>query len=361
MSTQIQNTAAEQDLGWQAPNIDEEGNVLYLDEGRLSRKEMGLELFQNPPRGLGIFDFFKTHFSVRKWNWKIVGKMFRAFIEASKCLRKDDIKSRLYKKIMMLSPAEKSHTTAIVMPLSIDDERETRAKTLALGLDITEQAEKCVIPVDLIKEALRRTDFIGGMDRCVCRDSQNCKHFPHDIGCFFLGMGGRAVVERGIARQFTYEEALERIERATKLGLVGQSLWVEVEQLFWGFKNEELDRFIEICFCCPCCCVGMKLSRNATPDIKRRFHSVGWTCVPDRTKCIGCGNCLEAHCPQDALRIAEDGKIEVNQEWCVGCGICKGRCDQGVLSIRQTMPMRKNMHDFFLRDFSLDLKFNAEK
>lgn len=361
MSTQSENILVEQELGWQAPNIDEEGKVLYLDEGRTARKEMGFELFHNHPKGLGIFDFVKTHVSARKWNWGAVLTAFRIIVKGSEWMRKEGLKSRIYKKLMMFSPPEKHNTTAIVMPLNIDDEDEVRTRTLAVDMDITDKSEKCVIPVDIIKEALQRTDFIGAMNSCLCRDAHDCQSYPHDLACLFLGKSGKVVVEHGLARQITYEEAMDRVRRAAEVGLVGQSLWVEVEQLIWGFKNEELDHFIEICFCCPCCCVGMNLSRNASPDIKRRFHSVGWTCVPDRTKCIGCGKCLEVRCPQDALRIAEDGRIEVNQEWCVGCGICKEKCAQGALSIRQTMPMRENMHEYFLKDFSLDLKFRSDE
>lgn len=361
MSVQTKQTSEIEEQGWQAPNLDQEGRVLYLDEGRPERKEMGYERFHNHPRGLGIFDFIKTHFSARAWNWKGVLAVFRLIVNCSAWMRKEGLKSRIYKKVMMFSPPEKHNTTAIVMPLNIDDAPQAAARTVSVGEDMTQVAQKCVVPMDIIKEALRQTDFIGGMNACICRDAHDCQDYPHDVACLFLGKGGKVVVDHGLAREFTYEEAMERVQRATELGLVGQSLWVEVEQLIWGFKNDELDRFIEICFCCPCCCVAMNLSRNASPDIKRRFHSVGWTCVPDRTKCVGCGKCLEARCPQDALRLGEDGRIEVNQEWCVGCGICKEKCSQGALQIKQTMPMREDMHTYFLKDFNLDLKMRMEE
>lgn len=361
MNMQGKDITQDREPGWQAPNIDGEGNVLYLDEERPARKEMGFDRFHNHPKGLGVFDFIKTHASARKWNWNLVLSVFRLIVSGSAWMKREGLKSRIYKKVMMFSPPEKHNTSAITMPLKVDDEKEAKARTLAVGEDLTAQAEKCVIPMDLIKEALRRTDFIGAMNTCLCRDAHDCKDYPHDLACLFLGKGGKIVTEHGLAKQITYEEAVERIHRAADLGLVGQSLWVEVEQLIWGFKNDELDSFIEICFCCPCCCVAMNLSRNASPDIKRRFHSVGWTCVPDRTKCVGCGKCLEVRCPQDALRIGEDGRIEVNQEWCIGCGICKEKCAQGALSIKQTMPMRENMHEYFLKDFNLDLKFKTEE
>ena len=51
-----------------------------------------------------------------------------------------------------------------------------------------------------------------------------------------------------------------------------------------------------------------------------------------------------------------EGKVVINQELCVGCGICKNRCPQEVISIKQTMPMRKDLHEYFAKDYNLDLK-----
>ena len=43
----------------QASNIDERGNVLYLDQERLDRKENGFTPYKNKPNGLGIWNAFK--------------------------------------------------------------------------------------------------------------------------------------------------------------------------------------------------------------------------------------------------------------------------------------------------------------
>ena len=42
-------------------NIDEQGNVLYLDKERLKRKEVGFPPFKNRSNGLGIYNFLKEH------------------------------------------------------------------------------------------------------------------------------------------------------------------------------------------------------------------------------------------------------------------------------------------------------------
>lgn len=72
-------------------NIDEQGNVLFLDEERLSRKSAGPSprpLYQNKPNGLGIKNFIVTHTSARQWNWKVVLKVFKKILDLSKHLGK---------------------------------------------------------------------------------------------------------------------------------------------------------------------------------------------------------------------------------------------------------------------------------
>ena len=102
----------------------------------------------------------------------------------------------------------------------------------------------------------------------------------------------------------------------------------------------------------------MRLARNATAQERHRFHPAGWTAVPDRTRCTGCKKCSAEHngCPVEAISFGADGKVCIDQELCVGCGICKARCDVGAIQIKQTMPMRKDLHEYFLKDYSLDLK-----
>ena len=58
----------------------------------------------------------------------------------------------------------------------------------------------------------------------------------------------------------------------------------------------------------------------------------------------------------EAISFDEDGKVCIDQEKCVGCGICKARCDFDVIKIKQTMPMRKNLHEYYAIDYNLDLR-----
>lgn len=398
-------------------NIDEQGNVLFLDEERLSGKSAGPSprpLYQNKPNGLGIKNFIVTHTSARQWNWKVVLKVFKKILDLSKHLGKPgSIGDKLYRKAMMFDPPEDSYSAGFAFNLNVDVDEDrpgtarynnyvvhknpeaakgafacklerlaprpeksatkvegaketteascscgshhhgtTSTKTIQLNETISNDIERdmatVTLPIDLVKKAIDEAEFIGGMKECLCRAGSDCQSYPHDLACLFLDLGGRVVVDHGMAVELTKEEAYERVERAAALGLTCQSLWVQVEQLIWGFRNDQMDSFLEICFCCPCCCVGMNLSKNGPRNIKRGFLPSGWTAVVDHDRCVGCGKCQIDYCPQDAIHFREsDGKMVVNQEVCLGCGYCRSRCPEGAISVKQTMPMLGSIKDYF--------------
>lgn len=402
-------------------NIDEQGNVRYLDDERRARKEQPEKaMYTNHRNGLGIKNFLVTHLSARDWNWNVILAVFRKIVAWSVSMKHPEtMRSKLYKKGMLFEPRDKTYSTGSIYNLNVDADQvgpgtaayngypsipghdgaephlppvkagfkvesaaraehehhhehelgesdafacrsEGTTKTIEIGKVVSKDVESdfrsVVVPMDLVKKAISEAKYIGGMKECLCRAGNDCKNYPHDVACLFLNMGGKVVVEHGMAIELTKEEAYARVDRAAQLGLVCQSLWVEIEQLIWGFRNDEMNAFLEICFCCPCCCVGFNLSKNATRDVKHRFSPSGWTAVVDHDKCIGCQACLGDYCPQDAIHFREsDGKMVVDQENCVGCGFCRTRCEAGAISIKQTMPMRGDVHEYFTEEGRLNI------
>ena len=61
-------------------------------------------------------------------------------------------------------------------------------------------------------------------------------------------------------------------------------------------------------------------------------------------------------CPQAAITMGENGKIDINQDYCVGCGICKQHCNENAIRINQTMPMLASVQEYFLQDGRLNMK-----
>lgn len=324
-------------------NIDENGNVLFLDAQRLRRKERpNKRVYKAKSDPFGLLDRFANAVALRRWNYFLVERGFKTLRRGIALLAKVPGALRYYVKLTTLfAPESRTYTQGHVYNLNVDLEDDVQNVTL---------------PIDFVREAVLNAEYIGGMKSCFCRDGFGCKEYPHDIGCLFLNGSGRAVVDHGLAVEFTKEEALARIDKGAELGLVCQALWVQVERFLWGLKTEKMNELLEICFCCPCCCAGLNLVAAGDRSIRQRFAPSGWTAVCDRSLCTGCRECAD-HCPQDAISFREsDGKQVIDQETCMGCGLCKARCPEGAILIKQTMPMRDNMHAYFLEEGRLDLK-----
>lgn len=110
-------------------NIDEQGNVLYLDEERLLRKERpDKPLWKNAKRGLGIKDFIVTHTSARQWNWGVVLKVFKNIVSLSPVLQKpQSLGAKLYRRAMLFDPPENSYSAGFAFNLLVDVDENTAA------------------------------------------------------------------------------------------------------------------------------------------------------------------------------------------------------------------------------------------
>ena len=164
-----------------AENIDEQGNVLYLDEKLLERKESKFPKFKNSKKGLGVGNFIRKHIIyVNYKNVKLVHKLYHFVVKYAVWIKKGGIRGRTYKRLAKMYPDYKKPTSFITMPLNVD---------------ITDKGEKVIVPMDMLKESLKGITFIGGMDHCICRESNKCKDFPRDFGCLFLGEPGRHIIK----------------------------------------------------------------------------------------------------------------------------------------------------------------------
>lgn len=334
----------EQGIKMQSKHIDEQGNVLSLNEERFNTTACEAPRYKVKPNGLGIYNFLKAHvLRMTPKRWRVAQWLYRTFMKYAHWLKEGGWKGDLYRWVIMLTPPRKRNTGTVIVPLNVD---------------ITDQSAKAMVPMDVLKETIRKADFVAGMDHCLCRVSNDCKDYPHDLGCLFFSDLGRVAVKNGLAREFTYEEACARVDKAAELGLMAEGVWLEFEQLLWGVRNDQMDGFFEVCFCCQCCCIARRLSPHLSPYEKVLYHTAGWTAVPDRTKCVGCKQCVsdKVVCLTDAISIGDDGKVVVNQDTCVGCGSCVAACNVGALKIKQTMPMRDNLQEYFDKELNIKLR-----
>ncbi len=293
-------------------------------------------VFKHRSKGLGIHNWIKSKTAVRPGTWKAVLKIFRVIVAGSR-LSRMPVLGYLYKYVMFFKP---------------DRKRFTRGVLLNLNSDITDTTQNVVMPLAMMKKAVSEASYRAKMMKCIWRDGQNCTTYPHDLGCIFVGEGARVLEERKIGSEITVEEAWAHIDRAAELGLIGHSLWIEVEQYIWGIKNEDMHRFLEFCFCCPCCCTALKIAKNSGDDVRGRFRSVGWKAHVDGAKCNGCGICVSS-CPVEAVTL-RDGVAGVNRKSCLGCGICAVKCPEDAIRLQLVNPPRSDVKDYF-EEIRLDL------
>ena len=74
----------------------------------------------------------------------------------------------------------------------------------------------------------------------------------------------------------------------------------------------------------------------------------------DHDKCTQCGKCIEK-CPQATISQGADGKVTIDQEHCIGCGFCKSVCEFDAITLKQTMPLRESIHEYFEKEGRIDM------
>lgn len=274
--------------------------------------------------------FIKDKVAINDKNWNIYAGIFQ-IVDKMAGMSSYPVVGPLLKKILRFDHPEKNFTQGYVINLD-------------QSLNSGKQHQNVVLPITLVEKAIQESSFRSIMHKCICRDGgTKCKEFPVDFGCIFIGEGSRITEKRGIARSVSVDEALTHIKKAARYGLVCQCIWVEAEEFVWGIDSEKLHNFLEICFCCPCCCVALKNYRRVGKDIQDRFRSVGWK-AQAKKRCTACGECAEI-CPKGAISVRED-QIFITED-CIGCGFCAAECPEDAIDIVQIEPMKKNLQEYF--------------
>jgi len=73
-------------------------------------------------------------------------------------------------------------------------------------------------------------------------------------------------------------------------------------------------------------------SRAAIPMAQRRLRTAAITAEVDENKCVGCGICVEL-CPYNAIQKDEKGIARVTSAVCKGCGVCGASCPETAITM----------------------------
>jgi len=185
------------------------------------------------------------------------------------------------------------------------------------------------VPSDVLRLMIQRSRYRFILNFCICRTSNNCKKFPHDLGCLFLGKGASRI-SPSMGKLVSVEEAFNHIEKCGEAGLVHiigrnkiDSIWLNAG------SHEEL---LTICNCCDCCCLW-KMAKDLPDHIGNSLMPMeGIELVYNKEFCTLCRACTKEKCFVDALSM-ENGEIKIDKERCRICGRCVDSCKYNGLSI----------------------------
>lgn len=212
--------------------------------------------------------------------------------------------------------------------MSVIPKAGTARQVVDLNIEIDDAGDRNVLPSDLVKNVLRRSEKIFIMDFCLCRKSNRCTDYPIDRGCIFVGKGTERISPK-YGRFVTAEEACDYIDECDRLGLVHIIGRNKLDSI-WLHTGDHRN-LMTICNCCPCCCLW-NMVRDIDGGIAGTYKRMAGVEVSvDTEKCIGCGICME-RCFVKAITVV-DGKCVLDDGKCRACGRCTEECPSDAITI----------------------------
>jgi ferredoxin len=206
-----------------------------------------------------------------------------------------------------------------------------------IPLEQTVDFEQSIAQYDDLKTIIDTVGEPISVMECICRKGADligepCKKTELIESCFAFRGGAKSLIEKGLAREISKEEALKLLGKAEEDGLVLQP----------GNSQKPMN----ICTCCGCCC-GVLSSQKQIPELSQ-FFATNYYAEVDPELCIGCGIC-EDRCNLDAINI-EDDISEVNKARCIGCGVCVPTCTSEAITLikkdEETLPPKNTMETY---------------
>lgn len=183
-----------------------------------------------------------------------------------------------------------------------------------------------ILPSAIVEHFIRNASHRVVMNFCICRDSMECRDYPIELGCIFLGDGVKDIHPE-LGREVDVDEALDYARRCREAGLV-YSVGKNKLDAIWLSVGDD-SKLLTICSCCPCCCLSRTVPYSA-PEIREKLSRMPGVTVTVNKECIGCGACID-RCIFQAIEI-RDNLAVINSE-CRGCTRCAEVCPENAIQV----------------------------
>jgi len=94
------------------------------------------------------------------------------------------------------------------------------------------------------------------MNFCFCRDADQCKNHPIELGCLFLGKAVLGINPK-LGGFVSKDDAMEHIKNCGEAGLVHLIGRYKLDKMWLNVRPGI--QLLTICNCCPCCCLWKML------------------------------------------------------------------------------------------------------
>jgi ferredoxin len=202
----------------------------------------------------------------------------------------------------------------------------TKDKVISINQEVEKQVNM-VLPSKVLEHFIEKANYHWVMNFCICRESMQCKNYPIELGCLFLGEAVLGINPQ-LGRRVTKEEALEHLRKCKEAGLVhmiGRNL---LDKQWLGVNPGH--KLLSICNCDSCCCLW-RISSIISPKIGSKVQRMPGVSLKVTENCIGCGNCMQGICFVDAIHMINN-RARISEE-CKGCGRCVEICPQNAIEL----------------------------
>ncbi len=176
------------------------------------------------------------------------------------------------------------------------------------------------LPYEKVSEILKEGKSFA-LAQCICKKEKRlvgepCSK-PEEVCLAVSKVPGVMEQFDHWGRSISREEAYEVLKKAEEAALVHLTF------------NTQKDTYF-ICNCCGCCCGVLRAinEMGITDAINSRYLA-----EIDQERCIGCGICRDERCQVRAI-VEVDGSFTVDEKRCIGCGLCVLTCPEDAISLK---------------------------